>query len=70
MLLDDRLFAIRTGGNDVDGILAPEVVADCIVDGVREGRFLILPHAQVAEYVRRKSADRDRWIAGMQRSAT
>jgi NAD(P)-dependent dehydrogenase (short-subunit alcohol dehydrogenase family) len=55
------------GGNDVDGILAPEVVADCIVDSVREGRFLILPHAQVAEYVRRKSADRDRWIAGMQR---
>ena len=55
------------GGNDVDGILAPEVVADCIVDGVRNGQFLILPHPQVADYVRRKSDDRDRWISGMQR---
>ena len=55
------------GGNDVDGILAPDVVADCLLDGVREGRFLILPHPQVADYVRRKADDRDRWIAGMQR---
>jgi len=28
-------------------------------------RFLILPDPQVAEYVRRKGDDYDRWIAGM-----
>lgn len=55
------------GGNNVDGILRPEEVADCIVDGVRDGRFLILTHPQVATYVNRKAADHDRWIAGMRR---
>ena len=55
------------GGNDVDGILAPDDVADCIVDGIDAGRFMILPHPQVATYFQRKSSDYDRWIAGMQR---
>lgn len=55
------------GGNDVDGILQPAEVAECIVEGIRQRQFLILPHPQVAGYVRRKAADRDRWISGMQR---
>ena len=55
------------GGNDVDGILSPGDVADCIVEGIENNRFLILPHPQVATYVQRKAADHDRWIAGMQR---
>ncbi|MDH3990336.1 MAG: SDR family oxidoreductase [Gammaproteobacteria bacterium] len=55
------------GGNDVDGILRPEEVADKIVEAVNEGRFLVLPHPQVAEYFQRKAGDHDRWIKGMQR---
>ncbi len=55
------------GGNDVDGILEPEAVADATIEGIREGRFLILPHPEVAEYVRRRAEDRDRWIEGMRR---
>ncbi len=55
------------GGNDVDGILPPETAADLIVDGARDGRFLVLPHPQVATYAQRKAADHDRWIAGMRR---
>ncbi len=55
------------GGNDVDGILSAEEVAECIFDGIREKRFLILPHSQVATYVQRKASDHDRWISGMQR---
>ena len=34
---------------------------------LREERFHVLPHPDVAEYVRRKGADVDRWIGGMQR---
>ena len=30
-------------------------------------RFLILPHPEVADYVRRKAGDHDRWLAGMRR---
>lgn len=55
------------GGNDVDGILPPETAADLIVEGARAGRFLVLPHPQVATYFQRKAADHDRWIAGMRR---
>ncbi len=55
------------GGNDVDGILNPAVVADTIIKCVEEGRFLILPHVQAATYFKRKADDHDRWIRGMQR---
>ncbi len=51
----------------LDGMLEPEAVAESVLAGIRDERFLILPHAEVAEYVRRKAADRDRWIAGMRR---
>ncbi len=55
------------GGNDIDGILSPEYVADCILAAVQEGRFLVLPHPQVTTYLRRKANDRDRWVRGMRR---
>ena len=55
------------GGNDVDGILSTEYVADCILAGIQEGRFLVIPHPQVRTYVQRKAEDHDRWIEGMQR---
>jgi NAD(P)-dependent dehydrogenase (short-subunit alcohol dehydrogenase family) len=51
----------------VDGMLSPEAVADAVIEGLREGRFLILPHPEVAEYERRKVDDRERWLAGMRR---
>jgi len=56
-----------TGRFLADGALEPEQVADDVVWGIDEERFLILPHAEVAEYVRRKASDRDRWLRGMRR---
>jgi NAD(P)-dependent dehydrogenase (short-subunit alcohol dehydrogenase family) len=55
------------GGNEVDGILQAEEVADIIVDQALEGRFMILTHPQVATYIQRKTGDYDRWIAGMRK---
>ncbi|HSF25846.1 MAG TPA: SDR family oxidoreductase [Blastocatellia bacterium] len=49
------------------GMLEPEQVADCVVKGLEEERFLILPHPEVAEYLRRKATDYDRWLRGMRR---
>ena len=46
-------------------ILSPEEVAWAVVQGLREERFLILPHAEVDQYVQIKAADRDAWLAGM-----
>lgn len=50
-----------------DGTLSSEAVADTVMEALREERFHVLPHADVAEYVTRKGADVDRWIGGMQR---
>jgi len=49
------------------GALEPEQVADAVVKGLDEERFLILPHSEVAEYFRRKATDYDRWLRGMRR---
>jgi NAD(P)-dependent dehydrogenase (short-subunit alcohol dehydrogenase family) len=51
-------------------LLEPEDVADAVVEGLADGRFLILPHPEVAEFERRRTADRDRWLAGMRRLRT
>ncbi len=51
----------------VAGALSPEEVADAVVKGLAEERFLILPHPEVAEYFRRKASDYDRWLRGMRR---
>ena len=32
---------------------------------LRDDRFLVLPHPEVAEYYRLRAADPDRWLAGM-----
>lgn len=48
-------------------ILEPEQVAADTLAALAEERFLILPHPQVLEMYRRKSADYDRWLRGMRR---
>jgi len=50
-----------------ESALEPEDVADAVVKGIDEERFLILPHPEVAEYFRRKGMDYDRWLRGMRR---
>jgi NAD(P)-dependent dehydrogenase (short-subunit alcohol dehydrogenase family) len=49
------------------GAIEPEQLADAVIDGLRDERFLILPHPEVADYVKRKAEDPDRWLAGMRR---
>src|SRR5215218_8992363 len=49
-------------------LLEPEAVAEAVVRGLVDGRFLILPHPEVATFERRRAADRDRWLAGMRRA--
>ena len=51
----------------VDGVLEPEQVASAVVEGLADERFLILPHPDVLDYLRRKTGDYDRWLRGMRR---
>jgi NAD(P)-dependent dehydrogenase (short-subunit alcohol dehydrogenase family) len=60
-----------TEGLDVDKlqkiatIIEPEQVADDVVAAMREERFLILPHPEVAKYMRNRGEDHARWLGGM-----
>jgi len=65
----DMLAAEKRLGIDflTAGALEPEEVADIVVEGIRNEKFLILPHPEVAEYFNRKAQDYDRWLRGMRR---
>lgn len=58
--------------SDPTGFLAPdamepEEVAEVVVEAIREERFLVLPHPEVADYSARRGQDHDRWVGGMRR---
>lgn len=48
-------------------VLQPAEVADRVLEAIAAETFLVLPHAEVLEFYRRKGADYDRWIRGMRR---
>jgi short-subunit dehydrogenase len=50
-----------------DNALEPEAVAEIVLLGIRDEKFLILPHPEVADYFHRKADDYDRWLKGMRR---
>lgn len=66
--------AVRTGMTAstesvaaIDGLLEAGPVAEACLQAIRDETFLVLPHPEVLTYMRRKTADYDRWIRGMQR---
>jgi NAD(P)-dependent dehydrogenase (short-subunit alcohol dehydrogenase family) len=63
-----------TRGNDegsasaallAEDALEPDEVAAIVAEALTGDSFLILPHPEVAEYYRRRAADPDRWLGGM-----
>lgn len=72
VLCPQTVRTAMTSGRDesvasVDGMLEPEQVADSVIEALDEERFLVLPHPEVLEYMRRKTSDYDRWLNGMRR---
>jgi NAD(P)-dependent dehydrogenase (short-subunit alcohol dehydrogenase family) len=61
----DMLRAIPKGPQSGDGDLSPAQVAQDALRGIEQESFLILPHPQVLGYMRNKTDNYDRWIAGM-----
>ena len=55
------------GVASIDGMMEPEDVAEAVVRAIEAETFLILPHPEVLEYMRRKTGDYDRWIGGMRK---
>jgi NAD(P)-dependent dehydrogenase (short-subunit alcohol dehydrogenase family) len=59
------LHGLPPGPQSRDGVMSAELVAQCAAAGIAKEQFLILPHPQVADYMRRKVTDYDRWLGGM-----
>lgn len=50
---------------EAGGVLEPEQVAEIVVAGIDEERFLILAHGEIAQHLAIKAADPERWITEM-----
>jgi NAD(P)-dependent dehydrogenase (short-subunit alcohol dehydrogenase family) len=61
----NMLRSIPKGPQSGDGDLSPEQVAQDVLRGLEQETFVILPHPQVLGYMRKKTENYDRWIAGM-----
>jgi len=72
VLCPQAVRTAMTAGNpdgvaSIDGMMEPEELAEVCVKGIAAEDFLILPHPQVLEYMRRKTGDYNRWIGGMRK---
>jgi NAD(P)-dependent dehydrogenase (short-subunit alcohol dehydrogenase family) len=72
VLCPQAVRTAMTAGNpdgvaSVDGMLEPEDAAEACLRAIETETFLVLPHPQVLDYMRRKTADYDRWIGGMKK---
>jgi NAD(P)-dependent dehydrogenase (short-subunit alcohol dehydrogenase family) len=72
VLAPQAVKTAMTAGNpdgvaSIDGMMEPEVLAESVVKGLAAEEFLILPHAEVINYMRNKTADYGRWIGGMRK---
>ena len=47
--------------------ITPDAAAEAVIEGIADGRFLILPHPEVSLMYSRRAADPDRWLTGMNR---
>ncbi len=72
VLCPQAVRTAMTAGNpdgvaSIDGMMEPEDVAEACVKAIAAETFLILPHPEVLDYMRRKTADYDRWLGGMRK---
>ncbi|WP_106396520.1 SDR family NAD(P)-dependent oxidoreductase [Actinocorallia populi] len=45
--------------------IGPEEVADAVLKGIEEGRFLILPHPEAADHAAARVTDHEGWLDGI-----
>jgi NAD(P)-dependent dehydrogenase (short-subunit alcohol dehydrogenase family) len=48
-------------------LIDADVAAARALEQLKEGRFLVLTHPEVATYAQRRASDHERWLAGMRR---
>ncbi|MEM7546189.1 MAG: SDR family oxidoreductase [Pseudomonadota bacterium] len=63
----DMIRGHEDGVASIDGVATPEDVAEACVEAIEAETFLVLPHPKVADYIKLKAGDYDRWIGGMKK---
>lgn len=63
---------IRSADDEPENFLMAEAIsaeqcADAAVEGLAAEKFLILPHAEVAQYIVNKAENYDRWLGGLRK---
>jgi NAD(P)-dependent dehydrogenase (short-subunit alcohol dehydrogenase family) len=51
----------------VPSAIEPEDVADTVIEALDDGRFLILPHPEAADYYAFRASSTDEWLAAMRK---
>ncbi|MBC7798230.1 MAG: SDR family oxidoreductase, partial [Pyrinomonadaceae bacterium] len=51
----------------LDGAIEPELVADITLKGIENEQFLILPHAEVADFFKNKAENYERWLHALRK---
>jgi NAD(P)-dependent dehydrogenase (short-subunit alcohol dehydrogenase family) len=72
VLCPQAVRTAMTAGNpdgvaSIDGMMEPDDLAETVVRSLEKEEFLILPHPEVLQYMRNKTADYGRWIGGMRK---
>ena len=72
VLCPQAVRTAMTAGNaggvaSIDGMLEPEDAAEACIRAIEAETFLVLPHPEVLDYMRRKTGDYNRWIGGMRK---
>ena len=72
VLCPQAVRTAMTAGNpdgvaSIDGMMEPADVAEACVRAIAAEEFLILPHPEVLDYMRNKTANYARWIGGMRK---
>ncbi len=74
VLCPQAVRTAMTAGNpdgvaSIDGMMEPQTVAEACLRAIAAEDFLILPHPEVLDYMRNKTANYARWIGGMRKLA-
>lgn len=67
MLEEGMQEAAAAAALESGGLIEPADVAEAVVAGIAEERFLILPHENVKGFMAFKGAEPERWLKGMRR---
>lgn len=60
-------YSDSQGTPDGRRVMSPDDVAKMVLQDMKKGKFMILPHPEVKLYIQAKAQDQDAWVGSMQK---